>query len=106
MTLNYIKQLPVLAFGTEQITIVNSREFKSFMTEGQAEAWADQFVEEAWTQQPGPDLNLGTYEEFQKTLKAMFSAYNSPGNALNEIQWWHRQTYYDVCHPSVWITPW
>ena len=38
------------------------------MTEGQAEAWADQFVEEAQTQHPGPDLDLGTYEEFQKTL--------------------------------------
>ena len=28
----------------------------SFMTEGQAEAWADQFVEEAQTQHPGPNL--------------------------------------------------
>ena len=36
----------------------------SFMTEGQAEAWADQFVEEAQTQHPGPNLDLGTYEEF------------------------------------------
>ena len=34
----------------------------SFMTEGQAEAWADQFVEEAQTQNPGPDLDLGAYE--------------------------------------------
>ena len=58
----------------------------SFMTEGQAEAWADQFVEEARTQHPGPDLDLGTYEDFQKTLKATFSAYDSPGNALNEMK--------------------
>ena len=58
----------------------------SFMTEGQAEAWADQFVEEAQTQHPRPDLDLGTYEKFQKTLKATFSAYNSPGNALNKIK--------------------
>ena len=56
----------------------------SFMTEGQAKAWADQFVEEARTQNPGPDLDLGTYEEFVKTLKATFSAYDSPGDALNE----------------------
>ena len=58
----------------------------SFMTEGQAEAWADQFVEEAQTQHPGPDLDLGTYEYFQKTLKATFSAYDSPGNALNKMK--------------------
>ena len=58
----------------------------SIMTEGQAEAWADQFVEEAQTQHPGPDLDLGTYKEFQKTLNATFSAYNSPGNALNKMK--------------------
>ena len=58
----------------------------SFMTKGQAEAWADQFVKEARIQHPGPDLDLGTYEEFQKTLKATFSAYNSPGNALNKMK--------------------
>ena len=76
----------------------------SFMTEGQAEAQ---------TQHPGPDMDLGTYEDFQKTLKATFSAYDSPGDALNEmknlrmkIQWQHWQTHYDICHPSVWITPW
>ena len=56
------------------------------MTEGQAEAWADQFVEETPTQHPGPDLDLGTCEEFQKTLKATFSAYDSPGNALNKMK--------------------
>ena len=55
------------------------------MTEGQAEAWADQFVEEAQTQNPGPDLDLRTYEEFVKNLKATFSAYDSPGDALNKI---------------------
>ena len=58
----------------------------SFMTEGQAEAWADQFVEEAQTQNPGPNLDLRTYEEFVKTLKVTFSAYNSPGDALNEMK--------------------
>ena len=56
------------------------------MTKGQAEAWADQFVKEAQTQHPGPDLDLGTYKEFQKTLKATFSAYNSPSDALNEMK--------------------
>ena len=58
----------------------------SFMTEGQAEAWADQFVEEAQTQNPGPDLDLRTYEEFVKILKATFSAYDSFGDALNKMK--------------------
>ena len=35
---------------------------------------------------PGPNLDLGTYEDFQKTLKATFSAYDSPDDALNEIK--------------------
>ena len=58
----------------------------SFMTKGQAEAWADQIVEEAQTQHPGPDLDLGTYEEFLKTLKATFFMYDSPSDALNEMR--------------------
>ena len=58
----------------------------SFMTEGQAQAWADQFVEEAQIQNPGPNLDLGTNEEFVKILKATFSAYDSPGDALNKIK--------------------
>ena len=49
----------------------------SFMTEGQAEAW---------TQHPGPNLDLGTYEEFQKTLKGTFSAYDSPSNTLKKMK--------------------
>ena len=58
----------------------------SFITEGQAEAWADKFIEEARTQNPGPDLDLGTYKEFVKTLKVTFLAYDSPGDALNEMK--------------------
>ena len=33
-----------------------------------------------------PTFDLGTYEEFQETLRATFSAYNSPGNALNKMK--------------------
>ena len=68
----------------------------SFMTEGQAEAWADQFVEEARTQNPGPNLDLGTYEEFVKTLKATFSAYDFPGDALNEMKNLHMKYDNDI----------
>ena len=38
------------------------------------------------SQHLGPDLDLGTYEEFQITLKATFSACDSPGDALNKMK--------------------
>ena len=57
------------------------------MTEGQASAWADQFVEEA---QKGsarkPEIDLGTFAKFKETLKEAFSAYDSPGEALNQMR--------------------
>ena len=59
----------------------------SFMTEGQASAWADQFVEEAQKASTGkPEIDLGTFAKFKETLKEAFSAYNSPGEALNQMK--------------------
>ena len=61
----------------------------SFMTEGQAAAWADQFIEEAAnasTAAGKPDLDLGTYDDFRKALKDAFSAYDSPGEALSQMK--------------------
>ena len=58
----------------------------SFMTEGHAEAWAYQFVEEAKNQNNGPTLDLGRYEDFRKILKETFSAYDSPGDALHHMK--------------------
>jgi Ty3 transposon capsid-like protein/Zinc knuckle len=61
----------------------------SFMTEGQAAAWADQFVEEAQKTsiaQQKTDIDLGTYPNFRKTLTDTFSAYDSPGEALSQMK--------------------
>ena len=59
----------------------------SFMTEGQAAAWADQFVEEAANKTaPGMELTLGTYTNFKGLLRKAFSAYDSPGEALSQMK--------------------
>jgi hypothetical protein len=61
----------------------------SFMTEGQAAAWADQFVEEAGKVAAAANrtgFDLGTYDNFKKTLKESFSAYDSPGDALTQMK--------------------
>ena len=39
--------------STRKYMMTTWRRLASSITEGQAEAWADQFVEEAWTQHPG-----------------------------------------------------
>ena len=60
----------------------------SFMKEGQAAAWADQFVEHAMAQ-PKPAtglLNLGTYTTFRKDLIDAFSAFDTPGDALDQMK--------------------
>jgi hypothetical protein len=61
----------------------------SFMTEGQAAAWADQFVEEAEKAAAAANrtgFDLGTYDNFRKILKESFSAYDSPGDALSQMK--------------------
>ena len=69
----------------------------SFMTEGQAEAWANQFVEEAWTQHPGPDLDLGTYSRKywrpHSPLQFPWQCSKQNEESQNEIWWQHRQTF-------------
>ena len=60
----------------------------SFMKEGQAAAWADQFVEHAMSQ-PKPAtglLNLGTYTAFRKDLSEAFAAFDTPGDALDQMK--------------------
>ena len=58
----------------------------SFMTEGQAEAWADQFVEQCQAKNPDADLDLGEWSNFREELVQTFSAYDTPGDALNEMK--------------------
>ena len=60
----------------------------SFMTEGAAAAWADQFLEEAGrtakaNQAP---IDLGTYKKFTDELTDAFSAYDTPGQALEQLK--------------------
>ena len=60
----------------------------SFMTEGQAAAWADQFVEEQAKQAAatGTELNLGKFQDFKNKLAEAFAAYDSPGEALSQMK--------------------
>jgi len=59
----------------------------SFMNEGQAAAWADQFVEShALKVSPQPLTSLGTYDDFRKQVLEAFAAYDSPGEALSLIK--------------------
>ena len=58
----------------------------SFMTEGQAAAWAAQFVETGLSKKVTGTLALGTYQNFYNELVAAFSKYNSPGEALDQMK--------------------
>ena len=58
----------------------------AFMTEGPAKAWADQYTENALTQNQTLGLNLGIYLEFRKALTNTFSAYNTLGDALKNLR--------------------
>ena len=48
----------------------------SFMTEGPAKAWADQYTKNALTQNQTLGLNFRIYSEFRKALTNTFSAYD------------------------------
>src|SRR5277367_811744 len=58
------------------------------MTEGQAAAWADQFVEEQAKQAAatGTELDLGKFQDFKDKLNTAFAAYDSPGEALSQMK--------------------
>ena len=58
----------------------------SFMTKGPAKAWANQYTENTLTHTQALGLNLKIYSNFRKALTDTFSAYDTPGNALNEIK--------------------
>ena len=58
----------------------------SFMTKEPAKAWADQYAKNALTQNQALGLNLGIYFNFRKALTDTFSAYDTPGDALDEMK--------------------
>ena len=61
----------------------------SFMTEGDAANWKDQWLdelEEEATKAKSSKLNFGTYEDFLDLLKKDFAEYDAPGDALDEMK--------------------
>ena len=59
----------------------------SFMTEGSAAAFADQFLEEKTEiTKRNPEDQLGDYETFSKDLKKAFAAFDTPGEALHKMK--------------------
>lgn len=55
----------------------------SFLDEGDASSWKEQFIEEATSKSPH---DYGTWNEFQKDLKKAFQPFDAPGDALEEIK--------------------
>jgi hypothetical protein len=55
----------------------------SFFEEGDAAAWKEQLLEEKLK---APPLNLGAWDDFEKSLKASFSPYDAPGDALDDMK--------------------
>ena len=55
----------------------------SFMEEGDAASWKEQFVDEKLK---AGSLNLGTWDEFEELLKKAFTPYDAPGDALDEMK--------------------
>ena len=59
----------------------------SFMKEGDAEAWKEEFVAHVFADSDGrgDDLSFGTFKAFRESLEKSFSPYDALGDALDEI---------------------
>ena len=55
----------------------------SFMDEGDASYWKEQFIEEATLTS---SHNYGTWTDFEKNLREAFQPFDAPGDALEEIK--------------------
>jgi hypothetical protein len=55
----------------------------SFMNDGDAASWKEQFLDEA---AQGNHLNLGTWDAFMTKLNEAFKPYDGPGDALEEMK--------------------
>ena len=55
----------------------------SFMDEGDASSWKEQFLEEAMSTFPH---NYGTWADFKRDLREAFQPFDAPGDALEEIK--------------------
>ena len=60
----------------------------SFMTEGDAASWKEEFlarkIEEA--EKNDTNLKLGTFKEVKETIKKLFEPFDGPGDALEEMK--------------------
>ena len=55
----------------------------SFMDEGDASSWKEQFLQEATSTSPH---DYGTWIDFERNLKEAFQPFDTPGDALEEIK--------------------
>ena len=55
----------------------------SFMDEGDASSWKEQFLKEATSTSPH---NYGTWTDFERNIKEAFQPFDAPGEALKEIK--------------------
>ena len=83
----------VLVYLTVNKEVYNNDEKKiayllSFMTEGDAALWKEEFlahkIEEA--KKNDTDLKLGTFKEVKDTIKKSFKPFDGPGDALEEMK--------------------
>ena len=60
----------------------------SFMQDGEAGAWKEQYVAEALksADDRGDDFSLGSWKTFRKELDEAFLPYDAPGDALDEMR--------------------
>ena len=56
----------------------------SYMTEGDAASWKEEFLKTKT--QPGQAVDLETYITFIDKIEGVFKPYNAPGDALEEIK--------------------
>ena len=54
----------------------------SFMNDGDVKSWKGQFLSDA---RKDSGLNLGTWDQFKKDLKAAFQPFDAPGDALEQL---------------------
>ena len=58
----------------------------SFMNNGDALIWKQEFTSRIMKDDQGNDISFGTYKAFMDSLEKSFSPYDGPGNALKEMK--------------------
>ena len=58
----------------------------SFMNNGNASIWKQEFISRIMKDNRGDDISFGTYKTFMESLEKSFSPYDRPGNALEQMK--------------------